>query len=115
MLVAPNKTLTVAVVGNPNAGKTTLFNALTGSHQKVGNYPGVTVERVSGKLKLGELTVNCVDIPGLYSLKAVSEDERVAVDAITGSDPESPRPDLLVCVVDASNLERNLFLYSQIA
>ena len=69
---------TVAVVGNPNAGKTTLFNSLTGSHQKVGNYPGVTVEQVSGILRLGDRIVNCVDIPGLYSMAAVSEDERVA-------------------------------------
>lgn len=99
----------VAVVGNPNAGKTTLFNALTGSRQKVGNYPGVTVERVSADLRLGDLKVECVDIPGLYSLQPVSEDERVAAEAIQAN------PDVLVCVVDATNLERNLFLYSQLA
>lgn len=105
------KLLTIAIVGNPNAGKTTLFNALTGAHQKVGNYPGVTVERVSGQLKLQGEAYECVDIPGLYSLNYVSEDERVAVEAIQG--PE--RPDLMLCVIDASNLERNLFLYSQLA
>lgn len=105
------KLLTIAIVGNPNAGKTTLFNALTGAHQKVGNYPGVTVERVSGQLKLQGGAYECVDIPGLYSLNYVSEDERVAVEAIQG--PE--RPDLMLCVIDASNLERNLFLYSQLA
>jgi len=72
----------VAIVGNPNAGKTTLFNALTGSRQKVGNYPGVTVERVSGPLQLASGSVECVDIPGLYSMSPVSEDERVAVAAV---------------------------------
>jgi ferrous iron transport protein B len=105
----------VALVGNPNAGKTTLFNALTGSHQKVGNYPGVTVERVSGHLRLDGRQVECVDVPGLYSLQAVSEDERVAVEAIYGRVGGEGRPDLLVCVVDATNLERNLYLYSQLA
>ena len=104
----------MAVVGNPNAGKTTLFNALTGSHQKVGNYPGVTVERVSGALRLPSGTVDCLDVPGMYSMRAQSEDERVAADSIRG-DNGQPAPDLLVVVVDASNLERNLFLFSQIA
>lgn len=115
MPAVETRTQTVAIVGNPNAGKTTLFNALTGSHQKVGNYPGVTVERVSGALKLPGRNVDCVDIPGLYSLKAVSEDERVAIEALQGEIPSAPKPDLLVCVLDASNLERNLFLYSQVA
>ena len=115
MLQATPKTATVAIVGNPNAGKTTLFNALTGSHQKVGNYPGVTVERVTGTLNVDGEKIECIDIPGLYSLKAVSEDERVASEAIKGAVPGEVRPDLLVCVIDASNLERNLFLYSQIA
>jgi ferrous iron transport protein B len=105
----------IAIVGNPNAGKTTLFNSLTGSHQKVGNYPGVTVEQVSGYLQVHGDRVECVDIPGLYSLNAVSEDERVAVEAIEGKYHGGEKPDLLVCVVDASNLERNLFLYSQVA
>lgn len=109
------KTSTIAIVGNPNAGKTTLFNALTGAHQKVGNYPGVTVELVVGNLRLRTRSVKVIDIPGLYSLNAVSEDERIAVQAIDGSLPGSTRPDLLVCVLDASNLERNLLVYSQIA
>jgi ferrous iron transport protein B len=104
----------VALVGNPNAGKTTLFNSLTGSFQKVGNYPGVTVERVSARLRLPELEVECVDVPGLYSLNAVSEDERVALEAVRGASGH-PRPDVLVCVIDATNLERNLYLYSQLA
>lgn len=115
MTATENKTLTVAIVGNPNAGKTTLFNALTGSRQKVGNYPGVTVEQVSGSLKLPSQTVHCIDIPGLYSLTAVSEDEKIAISAIKGQIAGHAKPDLLICVLDASNLERNLFLYSQIA
>ncbi|HTQ11007.1 MAG TPA: ferrous iron transport protein B [Fimbriimonadaceae bacterium] len=105
----------VAIVGNPNAGKTTLFNSLTGSHQKVGNYPGVTVERVSGQLKFGGEVVEVIDVPGLYSLHPVSEDERVAADVIFGRASGVAHPDLLVCVVDASNLERNLYLYTQVA
>ena len=100
--------------GNPNAGKTTLFNALTGSRQKVGNYPGVTVERVSGTLILPSGPVECVDVPGMYSLTPRSEDERVAAASILGTEGE-PKPDLLVVVVDASNLERNLYLFSQVA
>lgn len=105
----------VAIVGNPNAGKTTLFNALTGSHQKVGNYPGVTVERVSGLLKLEEVEVECIDVPGMYSLAPVSEDERVAVDVVKGTAEGVREPDLLVCVIDVTNLERNLFLFTQVA
>ncbi|MFZ4507777.1 MAG: ferrous iron transport protein B [Fimbriimonas sp.] len=103
----------IAIVGNPNAGKTTLFNSLTGSHQKVGNYPGVTVERVSGLVQLENEIVELLDVPGLYSLAPVSEDEHVAVDALLGRN--GPKPDLVVCVIDASNLERNLFLFTQVA
>jgi ferrous iron transport protein B len=99
----------VAIVGNPNSGKTTIFNALTGSRQKVGNYPGVTVERVTAILKFEGRTIECMDVPGLYSLNAVSEDERVAAEAIF------QRPALTVVVLDAANLERNLFLFTQLA
>ncbi|CAN5576569.1 ferrous iron transport protein B [soil metagenome] len=105
----------VALVGNPNAGKTTLFNSLTGSHQKVGNYPGVTVEKISANLKLTSVQIECIDVPGLYSLNAVSEDERVALMVIEGSGEGMRRPDLLIAVIDATNLERNLYLYSQLA
>ncbi len=104
----------VALVGNPNAGKTTLFNSLTGSHQKVGNYPGVTVEKVTGTLNLASGRVACIDVPGLYSLSPVSEDERVAAEVIEGVSEGVAIPDLLVCVVDATNLERNLYFYSQL-
>jgi len=102
----------IALIGNPNAGKTSLFNALTGSAQKVANFPGVTVERVSAQLVVGDLDVEVVDVPGLYSMKPVSEDEIVAVNCTLGEGGE-PKPDLLVCVIDANNLERNLFFFSQ--
>ncbi len=105
----------IALVGNPNAGKTTLFNSLTGSFQKVGNYAGVTVEKVSAVLNLPSGPIECIDVPGLYSLKAVSEDEHVALQVVQGTSPGIPKPDLLVCVIDATNLERNLYLYSQLA
>src|SRR5437660_81448 len=96
----------VAIVGNPNAGKTTLFNSLTRSFQKVGNYAGVTVERVSGTLKLGDETIEVIDVPGLYSLTPLSEDERVAADVIHGTAEGVREADLLVCVIDSGNLER---------
>jgi len=102
----------VALVGNPNAGKTSVFNALTGSHQRVGNYPGVTVEKVSGKLSIDGVVHTVIDVPGLYSVRADSADESVAAEVI--QDPVRG-PDLLVCVLDASNLERNLFFFSQLA
>ncbi|MEI7984797.1 MAG: ferrous iron transport protein B [Armatimonadota bacterium] len=99
----------VALVGNPNAGKTTLFNALTGSKQKIANYPGVTVEQVSALLESDGVLAEFIDVPGLYSLDAVSEDEAVAVNVI-----HDQSVDLIVCVIDGSNLERNLFIYTQI-
>lgn len=99
----------VALVGNPNAGKTTLFNALTGANQKVGNYPGVTVERITADVSWGEHQLTIIDVPGLYSLDPVSEDEAVAVEVLKED------LDLIVCVVDGSNLERNLYLFTQIA
>lgn len=103
----------IALVGNPNSGKTSLFNVLTGSNQKVGNYPGVTVERVTGKLRIGETNTSIVDVPGLYSMRPVSVDEEVAADVIGGLGSEG-QPNVLVCVLDASNLERNLFFFSQL-
>src|SRR5579859_846566 len=91
----PNDMPLVAIVGNPNAGKTSLFNSLTGSHQKVGNYPGVTVEKISGSMRLGDQIVDCIDVPGLYSLLPVSEDEKVAADVIQGRGEDHRKPDVL--------------------
>src|SRR3954470_1694734 len=101
----------VAIAGNPNCGKSTIFNALTGLRQKVGNYPGVTVERREGSFfgSHGE-PMTLLDLPGFYSLQVRSPDEAVARDVLLGRLPGEPRPDLLICVVDASNLERNLYL-----
>ena len=106
--------ITVALAGNPNAGKTTLFNFLTGLNQKVANYPGVTVERKAGAWKIGDLTARLIDLPGLYSLETTSLDESIARDVLTGDVAGIPRPDAIVAVVDATNLERNLYLVTQL-
>ena len=99
----------VAMVGNPNAGKSALFNALTGARQKVGNYPGVTVERHSGRLALDDgRPVELVDLPGTYSLDPSSADERVTRDVVTGTQAGERLPDALLVVVDASNLDNHL-------
>ena len=99
----------VALVGNPNAGKSALFNALTGARQKVGNYPGVTVERHSGRLVLDDgRPVELVDLPGAYSLEPSSPDERVTRDVVTGAQEGERLPDALVVVVDAANLDNHL-------
>ena len=108
------RTLTVALVGNPNTGKTTLFNALAGMNQRVGNYPGVTVETKKGKLRHDNLTFDVIDLPGTYSLAPRSPDEMLAVDVILGNTANEPRPDVVVTIVDASNLERNLYLMTQV-
>lgn len=106
--------LTIALAGNPNAGKTTLFNSLTGLKQKVANYPGVTVERKEGAWHLGGTSAKLIDLPGLYSVDATSMDEQIARDVLTGDLAGLPRPDVVVAVVDATNLERNLYLVTQL-
>jgi ferrous iron transport protein B len=107
-------TLSVALVGNPNAGKSTLFNALSGLRQRVGNYPGVTVELKKGQFTAEGVTVDLIDLPGTYSLAARSPDEMVAVDLLLGRRPEEPRPAVVVSIVDAANLDRHLYLTSQL-
>lgn len=104
-----NKNLVIALAGNPNCGKTTIFNALTGSKQHVGNWPGVTVEKKEGKLKAGGKEITVVDLPGTYSLGAYSEDEVVARNFIL-----KDNPDVVINVIDSSNIERNLYLTMQI-
>jgi ferrous iron transport protein B len=101
----------VALVGNPNCGKTALFNGLTGSHQKVANYAGVTVERKEGRLTTAAgKALRLLDLPGTYSLHPRSPDERVTCDVLAGRAKGEKRPDLVVCVLDATNLRRNLRL-----
>jgi len=103
------KQITVALAGNPNSGKTTIFNALTGARQHVGNYPGVTVEKKEGTCKYGEMELNIVDLPGAYSLTAYSIEELIARNFIV-----KEKPDVVIDIIDSSNLERNLYLAVQI-
>jgi ferrous iron transport protein B len=123
--ISPARTmpLTVVLVGNPNAGKTSLFNSLTGMRQKVANYPGVTVERKEGAWSLASTAdeasdeldpVRLIDLPGLYSIDAASPDERIARDVIVGDVAGVPAADVLLAVVDATNLRRNLYLVAQL-
>ena len=107
------QSIVVAVAGNPNCGKTTIFNALTGLRHKVGNYPGVTVEKKFGSV-LDDPTIQLLDLPGTYSLSARSPDEEISREVLLGNRTDTPRPDAVLVVVDASNLERNLFLATQI-
>jgi len=109
-----HRQLTIALAGNPNAGKTTLFNSLTGLKQKIANYPGVTVERKEGPWQVNGKAANLIDLPGLYSLDATSLDEQIARQVIVGEQAGIPKPDVLVAVVDATNLERNLYLVTQL-
>ncbi len=108
------KHLTIALVGNPNTGKSTLFTALAGVRQQVGNYPGVTVEKKVGRFTHDGTALAIVDLPGTYSLAPRSPDEMVAVDLLLGRQAEADRLDAVLCIVDAGNLERNLYLVSQV-
>jgi ferrous iron transport protein B len=110
----PHHAFTLALVGNPNAGKTTLFNALTGLRAKTANFPGTTVERRVGRAHIGGHQVVIVDLPGLYGLESSSPDEKLASDALRGRLEGHPAPNAALVVVDATNLERNLFLASQV-
>ncbi len=103
------KEITVALAGNPNSGKTTVFNNLTKTHQYVGNWPGVTVEKKEGYCRYRDYRIRVVDLPGVYSLAAYSLDEIIARDFIVEA-----KPDVVVDIVDASNLERNLYLTVQL-
>ena len=101
--------ITIALAGNPNAGKSTIFNALTGARQHVGNWPGKTVQKKEGLFKYNNLLIKIVDLPGTYSLSAYSLEEQIARDFIV-----KDKPSLVINVVDAGNLERNLYLTTQI-
>jgi len=100
---------TLAIIGNPNCGKTTLFNGLTGSNQRIGNWPGVTVEKIEGIMKFQEEEFKIIDLPGIYALSAFSEDERVSQEYLLRNEA-----DLIINIVDAANLDRNLYLTTQI-
>ena len=101
--------ITIALAGNPNSGKTSIFNAITGAHQKVANFPGVTIEKREGRKKHNGYDIRLVDLPGSYNLTAYSPDEKVARDFIINE-----RPDLIINVIDSGNLERGLYLTMQL-
>lgn len=112
--VQSHEPITYAMIGNPNCGKTTLFNGLTGLRQKVGNYPGVTVEKKEGRLEVNGRQVRLLDLPGLYSVNPQSPDEAIARDVLLGLRDDMERPEAIINVVDANSLERNLLLTSQL-
>ncbi len=105
---------TVAVVGNPNCGKSSLFNRLTGMSQRTANYPGVTVERRMGRATIGDTALDLIDLPGTYSLSPTSMDERIAVGVLFGRVPGTPLPDAILAVVDSTRLYQGLFLVQQL-
>jgi len=113
-VAAPPRPVRIALLGNPNTGKSTLFNRLTGLRQHIANYPGITVEKKTGAMVIAGRQIELLDLPGTYSLSATSLDERVVMDALGGRSGHRA-PDLIVCVVDATNIKRNLFLVSEAA
>ena len=113
-IAAQSRTVTVALIGNPNVGKSTLFGALVGVRQRVGNYPGVTVEKKTGHCTHAGRHFEVIDLPGTYSLAPRSPDEMVAVDVLLARRDDTPAIDVVISIVDASNLERNLYLVSQV-
>jgi ferrous iron transport protein B len=113
-VTSQEQAISVALIGNPNTGKSTLFNALVGVRQRTGNYPGVTVEKKVGRIDFHDQSFSMVDLPGTYSLAPRSPDEMIAVDVLLGRRNEVAQPDVVLYIVDASNLERNLYLISQV-
>lgn len=105
---------TIAVVGNPNAGKSSVFNRLTGMRQRTANYPGVTVERRIGRAVFGDAPVDLIDLPGTYSLSPASTDERIAVSVLFGRVPGTPKPDAILAVIDSTRLYQGLYLLQQL-
>ena len=110
-----SKKPTIALIGNPNSGKTAVFNQLTGLAQKVSNYPGVTVEKHVGKIRISEKDYNVTDYPGIYGIVPNSLDEKIVCEEILNwCTKKESSPDLIVCVLDANNISRNLYLATQI-
>ncbi len=107
--------ITVAVVGTPNVGKSTLFNAITGLKQKVGNFPGVTVEPIIGRIEEDGISIELIDVPGVYSLDATSEDEQLTVQVLRGQHRHIPKPDIILAVMSATDLEKCLVLFSSLS
>ena len=105
---------TIALIGSPNSGKTTLFNALTGLRAKTGNYPGVTVDRREGTVQVASRMAHLWDLPGTYSMHAISEDEAIAVETLRGTRPHGPAPDGVLIVADATSLQRSLPMIAEV-